>query len=58
MAASKFLMKAMRKHSKPELIAADRLRSYCAALKEICAVGTQETGRWLKNRAENSYLPF
>ena len=57
-AALKFLRKAMRKHSRPEVIVTDRLRSYGAALKEIGAADRQETGRWLNNRAENSHLPF
>ena len=57
-AALKFLRKAMRKHGRPETIITDRLRSYGAALKELGAVGRQETGRWLNNRAENSHLPF
>lgn len=39
-------------------ILTDRLRSYGAALKELGALGRQETGRWLNNRAENSHLPF
>ena len=57
-AALKFLKKAMRKHGKPEAIVTDRLRSYGAALKDICAEAKQETGRWMNNRAENSHLPF
>jgi putative transposase len=57
-AALKFLKKTMRKHGRPEVIVTDLLRSYGAALKEIGAVGRQETGRWLNNRAENSHLPF
>src|SRR5210317_461212 len=57
-AALKFLRKAMRKHGRPETIITDRLRSYGAALKELGALGHQETGRWLNNRAENSHLPF
>ena len=48
----------MRKHGRPETIITDRLRSYGAALKEFGALDRQETGRWLNNRAENSYLPF
>ena len=36
----------------------DSLRSYGAVLKELGALGRQETGRWLNNRAENSHLPF
>ena len=57
-AALKFLKKAMRKHGRPEVVVADRLRSYGAALREIGAEDRQETGRWLNNRAENSHLPF
>ena len=57
-AALKFLRKAMRKHGRPEIIVADRLRSYGAALKEIGAENRQETRRWANNRAENSNLPF
>jgi putative transposase len=37
---------------------ARHMRSYGAALKEICADGLQEIGRWANNRAENSHLPF
>ena len=36
-AALKFLKKAMRKHGRPEVIVTDKLRSYCAALREIGA---------------------
>ncbi|MGI3186923.1 IS6 family transposase [Nioella aestuarii] len=57
-AALKFLKKAMRKHGQPEVIVIDRLRSYGAALKELRVADRQQTGRWVNNRAENSYLPF
>ncbi|MXU66882.1 DDE-type integrase/transposase/recombinase, partial [Oceanomicrobium pacificus] len=57
-AALKFLRKAMRKHGRPKSIITDRLRSYGAALKELGIADSQETGRWLNNRAENSHLPF
>ena len=57
-AALKFLKKAMRKHGSPEVMVADLLRSYGAAMKEIGAEHRQETGRWLNNRAENSHLPL
>ncbi|WP_093161549.1 IS6 family transposase [Aliiruegeria lutimaris] len=57
-AALKFIRKSMKRYGRPEVIVTDRLRSYSAALKEIGAVGRQETGRWLNNRAENSHLPF
>ena len=36
----------------------DRLRSYRAAMKMIGNVTSQECGRWLNNRAENSHQPF
>ena len=36
----------------------DRLRSYRAAMKVIGNAERQETGCWLKNRAENSHQPF
>jgi len=55
-AALKYLKKAMQKHGRPEEIVTDKLRSYGAALKEICAAHRQETGRWLNNRVENSHL--
>jgi putative transposase len=57
-ATLKFLKKTMRKYSRPDVIVTDRLRSFGAALRDIGAVGRQETGRWLNNRAENSHLPF
>jgi putative transposase len=57
-AALKILRKAMRKHVRPKVIVTDKLRSYCAALKQIGSNDRQETGRWMNNRAENSYLPF
>lgn len=57
-AALKFLRKAMRKHGPCERYVADTLRSYGAAMKDLCVEERQETGRWLNNRAENSYLPF
>jgi putative transposase len=55
-AALKFLKKAMRKHGQPEVIVADKLRSYGAALKELGADRRQDTGRWMINRAENAHL--
>jgi len=56
--ALKFLKKTMRRYGRTEAIVMDLLRSYGAALKAIGAVGLQETGRWLNNRAENFRLPF
>ncbi|WP_347309968.1 IS6 family transposase [Defluviimonas sp. SAOS-178_SWC] len=57
-AALKFLKKTMRRYGRPEAIVTDLLRSYGAAPKAIGAANLQQTGRWLNNRAENSYLPF
>jgi putative transposase len=48
----------LRKHSQPEVIVTDRLRSYGAALREIGAADRQVAGRWLNNRAENLHLLF
>ena len=53
-----FLRKAMKQYGRPRIIVTDRLRSYGAAMKEIGNASRQETGRWLNNRAENSYQPF
>ncbi|MCU4652637.1 IS6 family transposase [Roseibacterium sp. SDUM158016] len=57
-AALKFLKKAMKKHGRAGVFVTDKLRSYGAALKDLCVEHRQETGRWLNNRAENSHLPF
>ncbi len=48
----------MKRHGKVEVLVADKLRSFGAAMKVVGNVGKQETGRWLNNRAENSHLPF
>ena len=57
-AALKFLKKIMKRYGKPQEIVTDRLRSYRAAMKIIGNETSQETGRWLNNRCENSHLPF
>jgi putative transposase len=57
-AALKFLRKAMRKHGSPETVVTGKLRSYGAAMKEVCVADRQVTGRWANNRAENSHLLF
>ena len=56
--ALKFLKKSLKRHGHPDEIVTDRMRSYGAALRELGIAERQETGRWLNNRAENSYLPF
>jgi putative transposase len=40
------------------VIVTDKLRSYCPAMKVIGNASRQKTGRWQKNRAKNSHLPF
>jgi putative transposase len=57
-AALKFLKKTMKRYGPPEIVVTDKLRSYGAAMKIVGNSEKQETGRWLNNRAENSYLPF
>jgi putative transposase len=57
-AALKLLRKTMRRHSRPDEIVTDRLRSYCAAMKVIGNAEKQVCGRWLNSRAENSHLPL
>jgi len=57
-AALMFLRKTMKRYGHPKVIVTDRLRSYCAAMKEIGNEARQLTGRWLNNRAENSHQPF
>jgi putative transposase len=57
-AALKFLRKTMKRHGNPHIFVTNKLRSYGAAMKAIGNADKQETGRWLNNRAENSYQPF
>ena len=57
-AALSFIKRAMKRHSQPQAVVTDGLRSYGATMKEIGNVDRQETGRWKNNRAENSHLPF
>lgn len=57
-AALKFLRKTMKRHGRSEVFVTDKLRSYGAALRDLGGAGSQETGRWLNNRAENSHQPF
>ena len=45
-AALKFLRKALKRYSSPEVIVTDKLRSYGATMKIIGNVKKQETGRW------------
>ena len=57
-AALKFLRRTMKRYGRPKAIVTDRLRSYRAAMMLIGNASSQECGRWLNNRAENSHQPF
>jgi len=57
-AALKFLKKTLKRHGPADKFVTDCLRSYGAALRELCIRDREETGRWANNRAENSHLPF
>ena len=57
-AALNFLKKIIKRYGKPKSIVTDKLSSYRAALRNINMAKSQETGRWINNRAENSHLPF
>jgi putative transposase len=57
-AASKFLKKMLKWHGCADTFVTDLLRSYGAALRDIGAVHSEETGRWKNNRAKNSHQPF
>ena len=57
-AALRFLKRGMKRYGRPWSIVTDRLRSYGAAMKVIGNSPSQECGRWLNNRAENSHQPF
>ena len=48
----------MKRYGQPNVIVTDRLRTCRAAMKVIGNTETQECGRWLNNRAENSHQPF
>ncbi len=57
-AALKFLKRTMKRYGQAKAIVTDRLRSYRSAMKVIGNTTSQECGRWLNNRAENSHQPF
>ncbi len=52
------MKKALKRHGSPEAITTDGLRSYRAAINELCNAEKQETARWANNRVDNSHLPF
>ena len=53
-----FLKKALKRQGKVEAIVTDGLRSYLAAMRELCNEHRREVGRDFNDRAENSHLPF
>ncbi len=57
-AALKFLKRTMKRYGRPRSIVTDLLRSYRGAMEIIGNVTSQECGRWLNNRGENSHQPF
>jgi len=57
-AALSFLKRTMKRYGRPKVIVTDRPRSYRAAMNTIGNARSQECGRWLNNRAENSHQPF
>jgi len=57
-AALVFLKKIMKRYGRLNVIVTDKLRSYRATMKLIGNENTQEVGRWVNNRCENSHLPF
>ncbi len=57
-AALGFLRKLTKRYDKAENVVTDRFTSYRAVLRELGANEKQQTGRWFKNRVENSHLPF
>lgn len=57
-AALRFLKRALKRHGKPRRSSRNGLRPYPAAMRDLGNLEHRERGRWLNNRAENSYLPF
>lgn len=53
-----FMKMALKRHGTPEVITTDELRSYKAAMSNLCNSQKQEIGRWANNRVEHSHLPF
>ncbi len=57
-AALAFMKEALTRHSSPDVITTDGLRSDRAAMDDLGNAEKQEMGRWANNRVENSHLPF
>src|SRR6187402_3274020 len=56
-AALSFMKKALKRHSSPEAITTDGLRSYKAAMDDLGNSGKQEIGPWANNRAGTRTCP-
>ena len=57
-AALKTLRKLLSKYGSPHEIVTDKLRSYCADLRELNLQNRNETGQYENNQSENSHLHF
>jgi len=57
-AALKLLKSLIKRYGRPSKIVTDSLPSYRAAFREVGLSSSQECGRWMNNRAENSHLVF
>src|ERR1700687_6276030 len=58
-AALKLMRKLLKKQGiTPATIVTDKLGSYSSALRELGVARRHDTGRWKKNRAENSHQPL
>jgi len=58
-AAKRLLRRLMKQHGQvPKRIITDKLRSYCAAKREIAPGIEHRSHKGLNNGAENSHLPF
>jgi len=54
-----FLKRVMKKYGRPQVVVTDKLRSYGAAMQVIGNAARRACeGRWINNRAENSYQPL
>ena len=57
-AARKLMRKLLKKQGfAPSAVVTDKLRSYCAAFRDLDLTSQHETGQYKNNRAENSHQP-
>ena len=57
-AALAFIKKAPKRHGRAGRIVTDGLRSYPAAMRDLCNLDRREVGRSKNIRVDNSHLPF